>query len=159
MKKRLYRSGTNKVVAGVCGGLGDYLDVDPTVVRIISALLFFASGGAVILAYIVGWIIMPKDDALPHDQQADHPATQVEREPKSYSPWTRYLPGLILILVGSVLLVREHLWWFLWEDIWPMAIIAVGLILIFARRDSRAPSVAEQQSSQQHEPHNGEATS
>ena len=56
--KRLYRSKKNRVIAGVCGGLGDYFDVDPTLIRLIWVLFMFTGAG--ILAYIIAWIIMPE---------------------------------------------------------------------------------------------------
>lgn len=58
-QKRLTRS-KDKMVAGVCSGIGNYLDIDPTIVRIVFVLLAFA-GGAAILAYLIMWIIIPED--------------------------------------------------------------------------------------------------
>ena len=58
--KRLTRSKKNRIVAGVCAGLGDYLDIDPTIVRLIWVLLIFFSFGAAILAYIIAWIVIPE---------------------------------------------------------------------------------------------------
>jgi phage shock protein C len=55
--KKLYRSSTNKVIAGVCGGLGEYFGVDPTVVRIIFVVLGLA-GGPGLLLYIVLLLIL-----------------------------------------------------------------------------------------------------
>ena len=54
--KRLYRSNTHKVIGGVAGGLGDYLDIDPVLIRIafVVALMF---GGVGFLAYIIAWIL------------------------------------------------------------------------------------------------------
>jgi len=57
--KPLYRSQNNKIMAGVCGGIGEYLDLDPTVIRILW-LLFMFMGGSGILAYIIALLIMPK---------------------------------------------------------------------------------------------------
>jgi phage shock protein PspC (stress-responsive transcriptional regulator) len=57
--KRLMRSKKNKVIAGVCGGIGEYLNIDPTLVRIMW-IVFSLMGGAGILAYIIAWIIMPE---------------------------------------------------------------------------------------------------
>lgn len=57
MQKRLYRIVEGKMIAGVCGGIAEYLNIDPTVVRLIWALL--ALGGAGILAYIIAALIIP----------------------------------------------------------------------------------------------------
>jgi len=56
--KRLYRSKSNKVFGGVCGGLGDYFDVDPVLIRVIWVIIGLTGAG--LLAYIIAWIIMPE---------------------------------------------------------------------------------------------------
>lgn len=57
--KRLYKSRTNRVLCGVCGGLGEYFNLDPTIIRLIMVLLICGFGTG-ILAYIVAAIIMPE---------------------------------------------------------------------------------------------------
>jgi len=59
-RKTLYRSRTNKRIAGVCGGFAHYLDLDPSLVRILWVLLVIFAGCG-ILAYIIAWIIMPEE--------------------------------------------------------------------------------------------------
>ncbi|MGB2589282.1 MAG: PspC domain-containing protein [Candidatus Acidiferrum sp.] len=56
--KRLMRSSTDKKLGGVCAGLADYFDMDPTVVRIVWLLLVLC-GGTGVLAYIILWIVLP----------------------------------------------------------------------------------------------------
>ncbi|MCD6249431.1 MAG: PspC domain-containing protein [candidate division Zixibacteria bacterium] len=58
MAKKLYRSRTDKMIGGVCGGMADYLDIDPVIVRL--ATVFFAFWGAGLIAYLVGWIMIPE---------------------------------------------------------------------------------------------------
>lgn len=58
MKKRLYKSSTDKKVCGVCGGIANYFDVDPTVIRLIW-VIFTLVGGSGLIAYIIAAIIMP----------------------------------------------------------------------------------------------------
>ena len=58
--KRLFRSRTNKVLGGVCAGLGTYLTLDPVLIRVLWAITFFI-GGAGLLAYIIAWIIIPEE--------------------------------------------------------------------------------------------------
>lgn len=60
MRKRLYKSNTDKMVAGVCGGIAAYFDIDPTLVRLIW-VLFCVAGGSGLLAYIIAAIIIPQD--------------------------------------------------------------------------------------------------
>ena len=60
MKKRLYKSSTDKEVCGVCGGIANYFDVDPTVIRLIW-VIFTLAGGSGLIAYIIAAIIMPDE--------------------------------------------------------------------------------------------------
>ena len=60
MKKRLYKSSTDKKVCGVCGGIANYSDVDPTVIRLIW-VIFTLAGGSGLIAYIIAAIIMPDE--------------------------------------------------------------------------------------------------
>ena len=60
MQKRLYKSKRNRTLLGVCGGIGEYLDVDPTIIRILWVIFTFM-GGAGIRAYIVCALIMSND--------------------------------------------------------------------------------------------------
>lgn len=60
MEKRLYKSNSNKMIDGVCGGIAEYFGIDPTVVRLIWAL-FSLMGGCGILAYIIAAIIIPRN--------------------------------------------------------------------------------------------------
>jgi phage shock protein C len=61
--KRLYRSSTDKKIAGVCGGLGEYFQIDPIIFRIIFVVLVFAGFAPGVLPYIVLWILIPKKPA------------------------------------------------------------------------------------------------
>ncbi len=63
MARKLYRSEKEKMIGGVCGGLAEYLDVDPTVMRVIFVLLGML-GGHGILLYIILWFIMPPESRV-----------------------------------------------------------------------------------------------
>lgn len=58
--KVLMRSRKNRILAGVCGGIGEYLEIDPTVIRLLWTLFSFLSMGAGVFAYILAWIIIPE---------------------------------------------------------------------------------------------------
>lgn len=60
MDRRLYKSNENKMIDGVCGGLAEYFDIDPTLVRL-GWVLFCALGGSGFLAYIIAAIIIPRN--------------------------------------------------------------------------------------------------
>jgi len=60
MDKRLYKSNENKMIDGVCGGIAEYFNIDPTMIRL-GWVLFSALGGSGIIAYIVAAIIIPRN--------------------------------------------------------------------------------------------------
>ena len=60
MEKRLYKSNKNKVLCGVCGGIAEYFNVDPTLVRL-GWIVLCALGGSGLLAYIIAAVIIPND--------------------------------------------------------------------------------------------------
>ena len=59
--KKLYRSNKNRILCGVCGGIGEYSGIDPTLILLICLILCVISIGGGILVYLIGAIIMPKD--------------------------------------------------------------------------------------------------
>jgi phage shock protein C len=61
--KQLSRSETNKMIAGVCGGLAEYFNIDPTIVRLLFVLILLF-GGQSILVYIILWIVIPTESAI-----------------------------------------------------------------------------------------------
>lgn len=60
MKKRLYKAKTNEKICGVCGGIAEYFDIDPTIIRL-AWVLFTALGGSGVIAYIVAALVMPEN--------------------------------------------------------------------------------------------------
>ncbi len=63
MNKTLYRTEKDKMIGGVCGGLGKYFDIDPTIVRLLFALIFFGYGSGAMI-YVLLWIIMPSETMI-----------------------------------------------------------------------------------------------
>lgn len=139
--KRLYRSRKNKVIAGVCGGIAEYFDVDPVLIRLI-AVLFLFTGGASLIAYIVGMIIMPK--APEPEPATGEPAPAAVTSPE-HAGNTGHIGtliiGIILILFGVNLLFRnipflgQYYWWFWgigWPFFWPSILILLGVLVIIA---------------------------
>lgn len=59
-EKRLVKSNGNRMICGVCGGIGEYFKIDPTVIRLLWAVLSFCGAGSGILVYIVAAVIMPE---------------------------------------------------------------------------------------------------
>ena len=60
MEKKLMRSATNKMICGVCGGIGEYFGIDPTVIRLLWAILTFLGVGSGLVVYIIAAVIMPE---------------------------------------------------------------------------------------------------
>ncbi len=119
MQRKLYRSRANSMIAGVCGGLGEYLNVDPNILRVVAVLLIFAKGIG-FLAYVIAWVIVPRRSEV-----------EAETIAPDKSETSRLLPGLILIVVGLVFLMNNLIPWFGFSYLWPVFLIAVGAALLF----------------------------
>jgi phage shock protein C len=137
MQKRIYRSKKESMIAGVCGGLGEYLDIDPVIVRIIFVLLAFA-GGAGVIGYIIAWIIIPEAPAGTADAQGSTqaaPATPEENEAAKREKRALFA-GFILIALGLIFLFSRIFRWFDFWDLWPIILIIIGLAIVLkAKRE------------------------
>ncbi|MBD3347344.1 MAG: PspC domain-containing protein [Chitinivibrionales bacterium] len=68
--KRIYRLESDKMIAGICAGLGDYFSIDPTIIRLVAVFVCIATGiWPLVIAYIVGWIIIPDKSELPAGEE------------------------------------------------------------------------------------------
>jgi phage shock protein C len=87
--KKLYRSQSDRKIAGICGGLGELYEVDPNLLRLIAVLVFLVSGFfPVLVTYIIAWIIIPdgKPDSMT-SQPADTPkATAADKSSTRKKP-------------------------------------------------------------------------
>jgi len=137
--RRLYKSRTDRMLDGVCGGIAEFFRLDSTLVRIAWVLLTLM-GGMGILLYLVALVIMPTN---PHPVQttATHPAT--------HDRSTRFW-GILLIAVGTVWFLGNigfpfwHDWWgFSWDVLLPVLLVLAGVAFIFGGRNSMivAPNV------------------
>ena len=63
MAQRLYRSESDRILGGVCGGIAEVYDVDPTLIRLVVVALFFGAGTG-LLAYLVAWLIIPTESEV-----------------------------------------------------------------------------------------------
>ena len=128
MQNKIYRSRTNSMIAGVCGGLGEYLGVDPTILRVTAVLLIFAKGIG-LLAYLVGWVIIPR-----------RPEMEAEVVPPQPSERSHLLPGLALIVAGLIFLLSNLIPWFDLSYLWPVILIALGVALLLKARKGETSS-------------------
>jgi phage shock protein C len=131
--QRLYRSRTNKVFGGVCGGFAEYFDVDPVILRVLWVLLVIF-GGTGILLYIAALIIIPKKpyenfDAINPDEQ------------KESNNRMKNLFGYILVILGIIILMANldvfHFFRYFdnaFEFIFPILLIILGMAIIYYRQ-------------------------
>jgi phage shock protein C len=112
------RSRGDRVIAGVCGGLGRYLGIDPVLLRVAFIILALANGLGLI-AYVVAWVAIPEEGP---DQPAVPP-------PEPRRETGRMVLGGSLVVLGLVLLL-DRLAPDLDELFWPVAVVAVGVAII-----------------------------
>jgi len=153
--KRLYKSRKERVIWGVAGGMAEYFEVDPTLVRLAWVLVAFSGVG--VLAYIVASLIIPEapyetapgsrttreSGEVPVAGQGTVPTAPAEGgvlewpkdgrrdepRPKSMVSDPRTF-GLILVLLGAVLMVRRVIPSFVLNNLWPVALILLGAYLV-----------------------------
>lgn len=114
------------MIAGVCGGLGRYLGVDPVVIRIAAIALVFA-GGAGLLLYLIGWVVMPLDE-----EDAQPLAREGAQPPRHTS---RVVVGVLFVVLGAFFLFDALLPdVFDWRFVGPAILIVVGVGLLASRR-------------------------
>ena len=134
-KRRLYRSKDDQIVSGVFGGLADYLNVDPVILRIIGVVLFIAKPGEFIVFYIIASIIIPESDRKTvaiNEKKSDVEKTSALREKKSDVDGS-FLFGVALIVLGSVFLLQKFFSWFTFDYVWPFVLIGVGVYILLRR--------------------------
>ena len=71
--KRLYRSKNDRMLGGVCAGLGEHFDIDPTVIRLVWAVITVLSIGTGVLVYIIAWILIPEEESSSTEQKTQKP--------------------------------------------------------------------------------------
>lgn len=142
--KRLTRSRTNRMVAGVCGGLGEYFSLDPVLFRILFVALAIM-GGSGILVYILLIFVIPEEgqtgkvtvEGVVQEVQAGVQKTvqEVKENPRWFDNRRNLVAGLI-IAVGVIALLNQFapFHWLTWNIFWPVIIIVVGVLLIIKRR-------------------------
>ena len=157
MEKRLYRSQSDRMIWGVCGGLAKYFDMDPVIIRIIFVLLVFANGLGIPI-YIIMAIVVPREGSKATESKetikenveeikksarelAREVSSTFANEDKSEASGNkikhrRTLIGIALIVIGILILMGSLnlFWWFRWFYLWPAILVAIGLIIIFSSR-------------------------
>jgi phage shock protein C len=117
-RRVLRRSRSDRVIGGVCGGLGRYLGVDAVLLRIAFVVLAVAGGGGILL-YVVAWVLIPEE--RPGEPLGSDRPSRVEA--------TRLIVGGTLIAVGTILLLDLSLGR-IGRYFWPLALIAIGVAVV-----------------------------
>lgn len=140
MQKRLYRNESDSVLGGVCGGLGQYLGVDPIFIRIFF-VLWTVLGELSIVIYMVLWLVVPRQsDAStfrPEDIGVRFRRIGAEIGDIAHEPSTKLIvySGVGLIVWGVYYLLRRlDIFWFSWEYtwyLWPALLILAGTLVLF----------------------------
>jgi phage shock protein C len=157
LKSRLERSATNRVIGGVCGGIAEYLAVDPTLVRVVFVVTAFITAGLGVLFYIVLLILMPLPgqhapfttptaptegaDTTAHtegDPSVTAPATVTPVDPavrQAEADRRRMAFGYVLIALGvAFFLSNAGAFRFVqWQYIWPLVLIGIGVLFLVQR--------------------------
>ncbi|NLI61596.1 MAG: PspC domain-containing protein [Clostridiales bacterium] len=131
MNNKLYRSTDQKMLAGVCGGLAEYFNIDVTLVRLIWAIVSIPSFGVGLLIYIIAAIIVPQ---RPYNQKQEFVEFVDTSQPLDKSKIMIIL-GAVLVIVGMVALIGglfPFLWKLLKNVFWPSLIIIIGIGLIYS---------------------------
>lgn len=117
VSRRLYRSTTDRVLGGVCGGLAAYFDMDPVAVRV-AFIVFALAGAASVLLYLVLWIAVPSGETAPMERAGGLGRSETT--------------AFVLIGAGALwLLANLGAFHFVnWAVVWPLALIALGAALL-----------------------------
>jgi len=133
-EKRLHRSSKDRVIAGVCGGLGEYFDLDPVLFRLLFVVVTLI-GGSGVLVYIILWLVIPEDtDTKASTEETvsknvkEMKKTGEKVASKLDTDQGRLLIGVLLLLVGVFFLVDNFIP--IRQFFWPAMIILAGLIVI-----------------------------
>ena len=139
---KLYRSRSDRMVGGVCGGLGAYLNIDPVFIRLLFILLLFGSDFGFIL-YLLLWIVIPeegkaygfKDESV--GEKVRSMGNDIQQAVTQPHPQAGLILGVGLIVVGGFMfLERMDFSWMQWVDldfVWPILLIVGGVVMLFRK--------------------------
>lgn len=159
--KRLYRSAKSKVFGGVAGGIAEYFDIDPIIIRLLFVIIAFAGGGGAIV-YLILWIALPLEPITPYSMnmgagdpfgapnagepvQGENPAGNAAgpfNVPVKSENRNGLIGGIVLISLGMIFLANRFIPNIHFGDLWPLVLVVIGGVLI-------ATSYAERKSDKQ----------
>ncbi|OIP24939.1 hypothetical protein AUK11_01730 [bacterium CG2_30_37_16] len=146
---KLYRSKSNRILFGVCGGIAEYLKVDATWIRLALVLITLSNYGTAAIAYVIAAIIIPENPSEKTSRNSKHQLEEFADDVKvklketvktadktmknHHTEKPRILLGLILVFIGIVALTTKFLPEFNILRLWPVLIIIIGLSVIAKR--------------------------
>lgn len=161
MNKKLYRSRDNRMIAGVCGGIAEYFDVDPTMIRLAAAILLIVTNVPIFIAYIICAIVIPEGSYQMNDYD-DYPNYTDEEgrynnhdEYNNYDDYNSYnsynnqqesyqkkktsqrFIAIGMIIIGGILLVDQSLSWISTSTFWSLAIMGCGGFMLLNSRNKQ----------------------
>ena len=153
--RRLTRSAHDRMWAGVAGGLAEYFDLDPALVRLMWVAATVITAGAAVPVYILAWIILPRDDRPPvgyppmtdYAPTSSFTSTSAPSTAEPGSAWWQSEPyagrphihrhhprttGIVLVTLGVLLLAANAgvFSWIEWRTMWPLIFIGLGVMLL-----------------------------
>ncbi len=140
MIKKFQRTRNEKVISGVCGGLGNYFDIDPIIFRFAFIALLLA-GGSSIFIYIILVIVIPKEPYVVQSQGTANSSAfdnfqQEDLAGKESDNSNRTVFGLLLISGGALMLLYNIMPYFKLEKLWPVILVIMGLGLLFQKKNT-----------------------
>ncbi|RJP59620.1 MAG: PspC domain-containing protein [Ignavibacteriales bacterium] len=146
MAERLYRSRSKKIIGGVAGGLADYLNLDPVLIRVIFVIITLINGLGILL-YIILWIVVQEEPyktfsyemgsgsetaQSDNKQNAESPKQSTHHQQSTDHPngKGRIIVGVILIALGFIFLAENWFPHFDFYDVLPLALVAGGIYLV-----------------------------
>lgn len=145
--KKLCRSQTDKMIFGVCGGIGEYYNVESTWVRLVLVFLVFITSGFALLLYFIMALLMPanRDQGLTPKENLEDLSVEMKNLGQTAkqamksgrSGRRRSVLGVAIIIIGLIAFFNELFpnFWIGWKVLWPIIIILIGVSFI---SDSRA---------------------
>jgi len=150
MNKRLTRSVKDKVIGGVAGGIAEYFEIDPVIVRVLFVVSLFFHGAGFI-AYIVLWIALPEanyaleSSSITNVQNSNSSESQMKQDDAASAYFKRLEEkkikrnrnlGIVLLVLGCIFLADNFIPKIRIADFWPIILIALGLSMLLKAKKS-----------------------
>jgi phage shock protein C len=139
--QKLWRKKDDKVIAGICSGLGQYFNSDPILFRFAFLALLFA-GGSSIFIYIILWIVLPSEPISMKSETIYTEAINASNTDNNIKEMqsmdsTSLVFGLLLISGGVLLLLNNLVPYLKMQKLWPVILIMIGLGLLFNKKKDK----------------------